>query len=121
VVRGIYTPEIAPVSVMDHLGPYLLGISHHHTVGELESLFGQEGGVESPHDHWNASGPIHGRDLVGPAGGIGFHGHSHQVGGGIQVETLHLLILERAVVPGRGQAVKDGERKRFHGSSRGAT
>ena len=84
----------AMARVVEHARPEQLGLADDHGLGMLRDLVGAQRGVKTAHHDRHAAPPVFGRDLVGALGGVGLDADGDEIGGRVERDRLHAIVVE---------------------------
>lgn len=93
--RRVASRRRARSQVGEEPWPGVLAGTEEHRVGVAGRLLRQRGGVQAPHGHVRAAAAVVVGELVGAAGGGDVGLDHHEVRGVVQVQALHVLVLDR--------------------------
>ena len=106
--------EAAVAGVVEDAGPEDFGFAADDGLGVAGDLVGAERGVEAAHDDGHAAAAIVGGDLVGALGGVGFDAEGDEVGGLVERDRLHAVVVKPDLDVARGEAGEGGGGERLH-------
>jgi hypothetical protein len=106
--------QAAVAGIVQHVRPGDLGLADDHRFGVARHLVGTKRGVKAAHHDRNFTPAIFGRDLVGTLGGVGLDADGDEVGGLVERNVLHPVVVEFHGDILRGEAGEGGGGQRLH-------
>ena len=100
--------------VIDHLGPDCLGLADHHGVGIVGNFVRHQRGMKPAHDNGHPAPTVFRRDLVGAFGGVGLDRNGDEVGGVVEGNGFHPVVVEGGLDLKWRQRLQRRDRQRFH-------
>ena len=100
--------------VVQHFGPHRFGFAGDDALAEAGRLLRHQRRVETAQHHRHAAPAVFAGDFVGAPRRVGFHRQSDGIGGLVEGNALHAVVVEAQFDVRRRQSGQGGDGQRLH-------